>query len=69
MNEVRITTPEGAAAVISLFGAHLMSWQTADGAERQLMNSPTARERTAASSGGVPVIFPQVATRAPRQPW
>ena len=65
MNEVRITTPEGAAAVISLFGAHLMSWQTADGAERLFMSSRSAMDGSAAIRGGVPVIFPQFATRGP----
>ncbi|WP_374581980.1 D-hexose-6-phosphate mutarotase [Pseudoduganella sp.] len=63
MNEVRISTPEGAAATISLFGAHLMSWKTADGKERLFLSQRSALDGSAAVRGGVPVIFPQFATR------
>ncbi len=63
MNEVRISTPEGAEASISLFGAHLMSWKTADGKERLFLSQRSALDGTAAIRGGVPVIFPQFATR------
>jgi len=63
MNEVRISTPEGAEATISLFGAHLMSWKTADGKERLFLSQRSALDGSAAIRGGVPVIFPQFATR------
>jgi glucose-6-phosphate 1-epimerase len=63
MNEVRISTPQGAAASISLFGAHLMSWKTADGRERLFLSQRSALDGSAAIRGGVPVIFPQFATR------
>jgi glucose-6-phosphate 1-epimerase len=63
MNEVRISTPEGAEATISLFGAHLMSWKTADGQERLFLSQRSALDGSAAIRGGVPVIFPQFATR------
>ncbi|XLZ69694.1 D-hexose-6-phosphate mutarotase [Massilia sp. SR12] len=63
MNEIRISTPDGAAATISLFGAHLMSWQTADGKERLFLSQRSALDGSAAVRGGVPVIFPQFATR------
>src|SRR5689334_9000596 len=63
MNEVRITTPEGAEATISLFGAHLMSWKTADGRERLFLSQRSALDGSAAIRGGMPVIFPQFATR------
>ena len=63
MNEVRISTPEGAEATISLFGAHLMSWKTADGKERLFLSQRSALDGSAAVRGGVPVIFPQFATR------
>lgn len=63
MNEVRISTPEGAEATISLFGAHLMSWKTADGKERLFLSQRSALDGNAAVRGGVPVIFPQFATR------
>lgn len=63
MNEIRISTPQGAAATISLFGAHLMSWKTADGQERLFLSQRSALDGSAAVRGGVPVIFPQFATR------
>jgi len=63
MNEVRISTAEGAEATISLFGAHLMSWRTADGKERLFLSQRSALDGSAAIRGGVPVIFPQFATR------
>lgn len=63
MNEVRISTPEGAEATISLFGAHLMSWKTADGRERLFLSQRSALDGSAAIRGGMPVIFPQFATR------
>lgn len=63
MNEVRISTAEGAEATISLFGAHLMSWKTADGKERLFLSQRSALDGSAAIRGGVPVIFPQFATR------
>ncbi len=63
MNEARISTSEGAEATISLFGAHLMSWKTADGKERLFLSQRSALDGSAAVRGGVPVIFPQFATR------
>ncbi len=63
MNEVRISTAEGAEATISLFGAHLMSWKTADGKERLFLSQRSALDGSAAIRGGIPVIFPQFATR------
>lgn len=63
MNEVRISTVEGAEATVSLFGAHLMSWKTADGKERLFLSQRSALDGSAAIRGGVPVIFPQFATR------
>jgi glucose-6-phosphate 1-epimerase len=63
MNEVRISTAEGAEATISLFGAHLMSWKTADGKERMFLSQRSALDGSAAIRGGIPVIFPQFATR------
>lgn len=63
MNDIRISTPEGAEARIALFGAHLMSWKTADGKERLFLSQRSALDCSAAIRGGVPVIFPQFATR------
>ena len=57
--EVIITSPEGALAKISPYGAHVLSWVPAQ-AEERLFLSPKAEFRAgAAIRGGVPVIFPQ----------
>ncbi|MBB3220780.1 D-hexose-6-phosphate mutarotase [Pseudoduganella umbonata] len=64
---VSITAPDGAQATIALYGAHLVSWKTADGRERLFMSEASPRDGSAAIRGGVPVIFPQFSTRGPGQ--
>ncbi|GGY54426.1 D-hexose-6-phosphate mutarotase [Pseudoduganella albidiflava] len=64
---VSITAPDGAQATIALYGAHLVSWRTADGRERLFMSEASPRDGSAAIRGGVPVIFPQFSTRGPGQ--
>lgn len=57
-----LAAPDGARAVISLFGAQLLSWTPAGGEER-LYLSPLARhDRATPIRGGVPVCFPQFAS-------
>lgn len=56
---VRITAADGAQATVALFGAHLLSWKTADGKERLFVSAQTALDGSKAIRGGVPVIFPQ----------
>jgi glucose-6-phosphate 1-epimerase len=60
---VRLATPDGAQATITLFGAHLVSWQGADGHERMFCSARSALDGSGAIRGGVPVIFPQFAAR------
>jgi glucose-6-phosphate 1-epimerase len=64
---VSITAPDGAQATIALYGAHLVSWKTADGRERLFMSEASPRDGSAAIRGGVPVIFPQFSTRGTGQ--
>ena len=60
---VALKSPDGARATILLHGGHLVSWIPAGG-EEQLYLSPTSKYGDGASiRGGVPVIFPQFATR------
>ncbi len=63
LDAVRLTSPDGAEAIITLYGAHLVSWKTADGRERMFLSAKSALDGTKAIRGGVPVIFPQFATR------
>ena len=56
---VRISAADGAQATVSLFGAHLLSWKTADGKERIFCSAQTALDGSKPIRGGIPVIFPQ----------
>ena len=62
MPAVRLETAGGASAVVSLFGAQVLSWQPAGGDE-WLYLSPRAMFGTEqALRGGVPICFPQFST-------
>jgi glucose-6-phosphate 1-epimerase len=58
-----LTSPDGAQANVTLYGAHLISWRGADGRERLFCSARSALDGTKAIRGGVPVIFPQFAER------
>ena len=61
---VEISLPGGDRAVVSLFGAQVLSWMTADGIERIYL-SPAARfDGANPIRGGVPLCFPQFNQRA-----
>ena len=60
---IRITAPDGASAVVTLYGGHLVSWHGADGGERMFLSTRSALDGSRAIRGGVPVIFPQFAER------
>ncbi|UGQ45563.1 D-hexose-6-phosphate mutarotase [Massilia endophytica] len=64
---VRIASADGAEATIALYGAHLVSWKSADGKERLFMSRQSPLDGSAAIRGGVPVIFPQFSTRGTGQ--
>jgi glucose-6-phosphate 1-epimerase len=58
-----LTSPDGAQANVTLYGAHLISWRGADGRERLFCSARSALDASKAIRGGVPVIFPQFAER------
>ena len=62
---VRITAADGAQATVALFGAHLLSWKTANGKERMFVSARSALDGGKPIRGGVPVIFPQFNLRGP----
>ena len=62
---VAIETADGARAIVTLYGAHLVSWRTADGRERLFCSSRSALDGSRAIRGGVPLIFPQFGARGP----
>jgi glucose-6-phosphate 1-epimerase len=62
---VHITAADGARAIVTLYGAHLVSWHGADGSERIFCSARSALDGSRAIRGGVPVIFPQFNERGP----
>jgi glucose-6-phosphate 1-epimerase len=62
---IRLHLNDGSQATVTLAGAHLVSWMTADGVERIYTSPNSAMEPGRAIRGGVPVIFPQFTTRGP----
>ena len=60
---IRIVSAGGAEAIVTLYGAHLVSWKAADGAQRLFCSARSALDGSRAIRGGVPVIFPQFAER------
>jgi glucose-6-phosphate 1-epimerase len=61
-----VQAPDGAQAVVTLYGAHVVSWRVAGSAQEQLYLSPASQFGAGASiRGGVPVIFPQFSDRGP----
>lgn len=51
----------GATAVVSLFGAQVLSWVTTDGRERLFLSDQARFDGQTPIRGGVPVCFPQFA--------
>jgi glucose-6-phosphate 1-epimerase len=62
---VQVTAPDGAQAIVTLYGAHLVSWKSAGGAEHLFCSARSALDGSRAIRGGVPVIFPQFNERGP----
>lgn len=62
---IELTAPDGARAVVSLDGGHLLSWQPAGAAEQLYLSPRSEFVPGKAIRGGVPVCFPQFAERGP----
>lgn len=60
---VAIEAADGARAIVTLYGGHLVSWRTADGRERLFCSARSALDGSRAIRGGVPLIFPQFGAR------
>jgi glucose-6-phosphate 1-epimerase len=56
---VQVTAADGAQAIVTLYGAHLVSWKSAGGKEHLFCSARSALDGSKAIRGGVPVIFPQ----------
>ena len=60
---VCITAPDGAEAIVTLYGAHLVSWTLGDGKQRLFCSKQSRLDGRGAIRGGMPVIFPQFGAR------
>ena len=60
---VRLSAADGTTAIVTLHGAHVVSWKTPQGVERLYLSPNTRFESGQAIRGGVPVVFPQFNTR------
>ena len=62
---IRWSSRDGAAAIATLQGAHLVSWTPAGRAECLYVSERSAFEAGRPIRGGIPVCFPQFAERGP----
>jgi len=60
---IRIKAADGAQAIVTLFGAHVVSWIPAGAKEQLFCSSRSLLDGSKAIRGGVPVIFPQFGER------
>jgi glucose-6-phosphate 1-epimerase len=60
---MRIRSRDGACAIVTLQGAHLVSWEPAGAGEALYVSERSPFEAGRAIRGGVPVVFPQFADR------
>lgn len=61
LDPVHLRSASGATAVVSRFGAQLLSWIPAIGDQRLFLSPLSSLDRRAPIRGGVPVVFPQFA--------
>lgn len=62
---LRLSGPRGSEALVSLFGAQVLSWKTPDGRERLYLSEAAVFDGKTPIRGGIPVCFPQFAERGP----
>ena len=62
---LRLAVGDGASAVVTQHGAHLVSWIPAGGAERLYLSERSLYTTGTAIRGGVPVVFPQFSGLGP----
>ena len=59
IDALQLRTPDGASAVVSLYGAQVLSWIPAGGEEWLFLSERARFDRQSAVRGGIPVCFPQ----------
>jgi glucose-6-phosphate 1-epimerase len=65
LEAIALQAADGARAVVTLHGGHVVSWMPAGGEEMLYLSPRSAFAAGQAIRGGVPVIFPQFSNRGP----
>ena len=66
LDAVTLRAADGAQAIVTLHGGHVVSWTPAgSGLERLYLSPASAFTKGQAIRGGVPVVFPQFSNRGP----
>jgi glucose-6-phosphate 1-epimerase len=65
LDALRLQAPDGASAVVTCHGAHVVSWIPAAGEERLYLSDLSVFDGKTPIRGGIPVVFPQFATYGP----
>lgn len=60
---IALKAASGASAVVSLFGAQVLSWRTPDGQERLYLSDAACFDGHTPIRGGIPLCFPQFGTQ------
>jgi glucose-6-phosphate 1-epimerase len=64
-SKIVLTAADGARAEVYRHGAHVTSWIPAGGSEQLFLSERSSFDAGSAIRGGIPVIFPQFASRGP----
>jgi len=62
LDSVPLQAPDGATAIVTCYGAQVVSWIPKGDDERLFLSPKTALDKRSPIRGGVPVVFPQFAT-------
>jgi glucose-6-phosphate 1-epimerase len=62
LDAAHLRAADGASAIVTSYGAHVVSWVPRGGDEGIFLSSKSAMEKGIPIRGGVPVVFPQFAT-------
>lgn len=65
LDALRLTAPDGASALVTRHGAHVLSWIPAGADERLYLSETAVYALDTPIRGGIPVIFPQFGTLGP----
>jgi glucose-6-phosphate 1-epimerase len=62
LDSVLLKAPDGASAIVTCYGAQVVSWIPTGDDERLFLSPKSALDKLSPIRGGVPVVFPQFAT-------